>query len=78
MTMEERDEMIREEGVEYGREMTLIGMICRKLQKGKSPKGIADELEVELKRVLPICEAAKAFAPEYDCEAIYAALHEEE
>lgn len=58
--------------------MTLIGMICCKLQKGKSPKSIADELEVELEGVLPICEAAKVFAPEYDCEAVYAALHEKE
>lgn len=82
MTMEERDEMIRDEGYEIGMERgckeTLIGQICRKLKKGKTAEQIADELEEELETVVSICKAAKAFAPEYDREKIYYALYEEE
>ena len=60
---------------ERGSETRLISMVCRKLQKHKTPETIADELEEELAVVERICEVAKLFAPEYDIEKIYEQLH---
>lgn len=34
---------------------------------------IAEELEEDLAKVKAICEAAEAFAPEYDWKAVYEA-----
>ena len=62
-------------GIAKGRDIGLISQICRKLQKGKSPEIIADELEEELDKVKEICETASSFAPEYDIEKIYEAMH---
>ena len=62
-------------GKSEGKEIQLIEMICRKLQKSKTPEAIADELDEELDTVKPICEAAAEFAPDYDAEKIYAKLH---
>lgn len=71
-----------EAGIEKGREagsfMKLIHMICRKMQKGKAAEQIAEELEEELPLVERICKVAKQYAPEYDCEAIYHRLKDEE
>ncbi len=52
----------------------LIRRVCRKLQKGRTPEQIADELEEAPELILPICEAAAAFAPEYDCDRVFDAL----
>ena len=52
----------------------LIRQVCRKLQKGRTPEQIADELEEAPELILPICEAAAAFAPEYDCDRVFDAL----
>lgn len=65
----------RREGLKEGEQCALINLICRKLQKGKSPEKIADELDLEPALVFPICETAKDFAPDYDCEKIYNLLH---
>ena len=62
-------------GKSEGKELHLIEMICRKLQKSKTPETIADELDEELDTVKAICEAAAEFAPDYDAEKIYAKLH---
>ncbi len=67
-----------ERGREAGSSMKLIHQICRKLQKGKEAVQIAEELEEELSSVERICEVAKQYAPEYECEAIYRRLKEEE
>lgn len=51
--------------------MKLITQICLKLQKGKTPEQIADDLEEELSVVGFIYEIAKEHASEYDYEKIY-------
>ena len=56
----------RDEGIEQGEDRKLIRQICCKLRKGKSIPQIADELEEEETRIKVICDAAKAFAPDYD------------
>ncbi len=59
---------------EEGRQMRLIQMVCRKLGKGKDAKAIADDLEEDPAEIADICEAAAAFAPEYDCEKVFEAM----
>ena len=61
----------REEGRLVGEEQLLFRLICTKLKKGKKPEVIAEELEEDLPRVKAICEAAAAFAPEYDWRSVY-------
>lgn len=63
-----------EKGMERGSNMKLITQICLKLQKGKTPNQIADDLEEELSVVETIYEIAKNFAPSYDYEEIYRIL----
>ena len=63
----------REEGRLVGEEQLLFRLICTKLKKGKKPEVIAEELEEDLAKVKAICEAAEAFAPEYDWKAVYEA-----
>ncbi len=84
MTMEERDRQIREEGRQEGREvgqqegrqLTLIGLVCRKLKRNKSPEVIAAELEEDPATIRQICAAAAAFEPDYDEQAILSAILE--
>lgn len=66
----------RQEGKAEGRELKLIQIIIKKIKKNKLPEIIADELEEELQDIIPICEAAELFAPDYDCEEIYKYLHQ--
>lgn len=66
-------DQIEERGVQKGALRKLIEQICRKMAKGKTPDVIADELEEDETVVQGIYEIALAFAPEYDCNAIYEA-----
>ena len=68
---EEGRETGYDEGLADGAEKKLIIQICRKLQKGKTPEQIAEELDEELSDVKRICRAAEACRPYYDCDAIY-------
>lgn len=61
-------------GIEKGKGIQLISLVCRKLSKGKTPVQIAEELEEELSTVEHICEVAGNYGPEYDCEEIYQSL----
>lgn len=61
----------RQDGKAEGEELKLIKLVCKKLLKGKTPEEIAEDLEEETDTILPICELAKEFAPEYDSEKIY-------
>lgn len=63
-----------QKGIERGSDMKLITQICLKLQKGKTPEQIADDLEEDLSVVESIYEIAKKFAPSYDYDEIYRAL----
>ena len=62
-------------GLQEGAQRTLISQICRKLQKGKLPEVIAEELEEDLNQVKQICEVAADFMPECNADEIYDALH---
>ncbi len=67
-------QMFKIEGIEEGEERQLIKMVCRKLRKGKSVEQIADELEEDEARIKAICDAAEAFAPDYDEEKVITAV----
>ena len=69
-------QMFKEEGREEGEENRLIRQICRKLRKGKSVEQIADELEEDETQVKVICDAAEAFAPDYDENKVIAAIRQ--
>lgn len=64
-------EMIWNDGKEEGSNIKLISQICRKLQKGKTPVQIAEDLDEELPVVERICEAAGQCAPAYNCDEVY-------
>ena len=80
------EEEAREEGHEEGRkegriegrvegaDYLLVQLVSKKLRRGKSAEVIADELETEPGKIRKICGAAEAFAPDYDPEAIFAAM----
>lgn len=59
------------QGVAKGEQVKLIKLVCKKLAKNESPEEIAKDLEEETSTILPICELAKEFAPEYDSEKVY-------
>ncbi|GAA0797979.1 Rpn family recombination-promoting nuclease/putative transposase [Faecalicatena orotica] len=75
MKMEERDRLIREEGVMKGQEMKLIDMVCKKMKKGKSLQEIREELEEDMDTIRPIYEIAGEMAPDYDTSEIFDKLH---
>ncbi len=64
----------KDEGREEGRDEHLISQVCRKLRKGKQLQQIADELEEDEIRIKVICDAAEAYAPDYDEEKVIAAV----
>lgn len=80
MEREEAREQGLEEGREQGREQgsnqRLVNQICRKLRKGKVPEEIAEALEEKLDVIQSICQAAAAFAPDFDEEKVYHAWRE--
>ena len=67
-----------ESGIHKGYFIKLISLISRKLQKGKSPEQIAEELEEDIDLVREICECAAPFAPEYDSGKICEVMIEKE
>lgn len=52
----------------------IIGIVCKKLAKGKSVAQIADELEQELEYISRICGVAEKYAPAYNPNAIFRKL----
>lgn len=68
--------MEREEAWEQGSKQRLVNQICRKLRKGKVPEEIAEALEEKLDVIQSICQAAAAFAPDFDEEKVYHAWRE--
>lgn len=57
-------------GQQNGKLLQLTELICRKLQKNKSPETIAEELEEDIDTIQHICTIAKDFAPDYDVAKI--------
>lgn len=78
MQLWEEKAYIREHGLAEDGERQLINQICKKLGKGKTFEKIADEVEESLELVEKICFTAQKEAPNYDCDKIYARLHEGE
>ena len=58
-------------GREEGRIQSLVTIVCKKIQKGKTPEEIADMLEEDVSSVRLICDIVKKHAPAYDENAIY-------
>ena len=73
-TFEHRLELQREEalneGVDTGKELTIIERVIKKLQKGKDIPTIADELEDDESHIAAICSAIEKYAPDYDIDRI--------
>ena len=65
----------RAEGRAEGQYMKLIQLIRRKLEKGKTPDVIAEELEEEFSVVCMMCNAIQS-NPDMDDEAVYQSLKE--
>lgn len=60
-----------EDGAEKGDMLRLIKMVYRKLQKGKAPSVIAEELEEELAVIEKICKVVNACGADGDMDKIY-------
>jgi len=61
-----------QKGLAEGDMKRLIKQTCKKMQKSLSAEEIADDLaEDNIDLIQKIMDAAKAFAPEYDIDAIY-------
>ncbi|MCM1173385.1 MAG: hypothetical protein NC393_14840, partial [Clostridium sp.] len=73
---EEKQQAVKAAIVE-GKFKNLITQVCRKLRKSKEADIIADELEEDIEVISEICEAAKAYAPDYDAELVYEAYKEQ-
>ena len=70
--MEGRQEGLQE-GLQVGEQRQLLGLICKKVIRGKSLPSIADELEMKQEEVKPMYEVVVRFSPEYDIDKIYIA-----
>ena len=64
-----------ENGTEKGDMLRLIQQIYRKIQKGKSPATIAEELEEELEIINKICKAIELSGTDSDMDKIYEELN---
>ncbi len=58
-------------GLEKGEVIKLIKMVCRKIEKGKSVEGIAEDLEENQTEIQRIYNVAKELEPDLDPEMIY-------
>ena len=67
-----------EDGRIAGEQRILTEMVCKKLRKNKQPTQIAEDLEEDEAVIRKICAVAEAFAPEYDCMAVYKAWRKKE
>ena len=69
MTLQERDERMREEG----QRQLLVSLVCKQLARGKTPQAIVEDME-EFPIIRKICDVASGFAPEYPEDDVLAAL----
>lgn len=74
--MDDALEVRYEEGVEYGVYKKLIQLICSKLQKGRTPKIIAQELEEDISLIEKLCMAVNECGTDADPEKIYEVYNE--
>ena len=66
--------VVIQDAKDEGKEELLISQVCRKLRKGNQLQQFADELEEDEIRIKVICDAAQAYAPDYDEEKVIAAV----
>ena len=69
--MDDALEVRFEEGYEEGEISKLIQQVCRKLQKGKEPSVIAEELEEDFSVIEKICKAVNTVGIDTSLERIY-------
>ena len=67
----DRERILVKEAKDEGKEITLIGQICKKLLKGKGINIIASEVEENEEHVKEIASIAEKYLPDYDEEKIY-------
>ena len=58
-------------GIQLGEHKKLTAQVCRKLEKGKDLRTIAEELEEPLELIESIYQIALEFAPNYDSEKLF-------
>ena len=63
----------REDGIAQGEQKILTALVCKKLKRGCSIEEIAEILEEDIETIRPICEVARAYAPDYEIEKIWSA-----
>ena len=67
----DRERILVKEAKDEGKEIKLIGQICKKLFNGKSINIIASEVEEDEEHVKEIASIAEKYLPDYDEEKIY-------
>lgn len=70
MTLQVLLDDTKKDAYSEGQANTLVRMVCKKLQKGKSISEMAEELETAEDEIRRIVEIAKRYESEYDIEAI--------
>ena len=72
---EEAYEDGEEAGILQGEKLTLLKLIQRKLQKGKTAEQIAEELEEPLENIMQVCAAIEEHGLDVDVRVIYNCLY---
>lgn len=63
--------------MQRGELMTMITLVCRKLQKGNTSEEIADIFEEAPEKIQRICDAVERCGKRYDVDKIYNELIEQ-
>ena len=74
MTLKDKLDEEFDRGIEQGRMLDRIEMVCGKLSKGLDAAIIADHLDLPIDQVNAIVEVAEKYATDYDAEKIYEEL----
>ena len=77
MTLKDKLDEEFDRGIEQGRMLDRIEMVCGKLSKGLDAATIADHLDLPIDQVKEIIEVSEKYAPDYDAEKIYEELTKE-
>ena len=77
MTLKDKLDEEFDRGVEQGRILYRIEMVCCKLSKGLDVAIIADHLDLPIDQVNAIAEVAEKYESDYDAEKIYEELTKE-
>ena len=64
-----------EQGIVQGEKYFLLGLVQRKLQKGKSPTQIAEELEEPLESIMQICSAVEEQGIDTEVRELYECIY---